>query len=83
MTSFVMGPASSLGQEKKMQKQRVFFFAARTDDSGSMLRMEDLRLMAADYVRRYGESCLNDPETPSFVRRLVGQEPTQGLPRAG
>lgn len=67
-----------------MQKQKVFFFAAKADDGDSMLSLDDLRGMAVNYVRLYGESCLNDPETPSFVRRLMtSKNPALELPQAG
>jgi hypothetical protein len=65
-----------------MQKQKVFFFAAKADDGDSLLNLDDLRNMAANYIRIYGESCLNDPETPSFVRRLM-KSPASELPQAG
>ena len=66
-----------------MQKQKVFFFAARAEGSGNMLGTEELRQMAANYVSMYGESCLNDPETPSFVRQMLGRKPEVDMPRAG
>ncbi len=66
-----------------MQKQKVFYFAAPAEGSDSMVSLEELRQMAANYVGLYGESCLNDPETPSFVRRMIGQSSEANLPIAG
>lgn len=39
--------------------------------------------MAANYVGLYGEGCLNDHETPSFVRRLIAKRAEAGLQKAG
>ncbi len=66
-----------------MQKQKVFCFAARLEGNDSMISLEELRQMAAGYVSLYGESCLNDPETPTFVRQLIGQEPGGGHAQGG
>jgi len=66
-----------------MQKQKVFYFAAKLEGSDSMLGLEELRQMAANYVSLYGESCLNDPETPSFVRQLIAKSPMVELAKAG
>ena len=66
-----------------MQKQKVFFFAAGGEGSGSMIGADELRQMAVNYVHLYGESCLNDPETPSFVRSLMAKRAEAELPRAG
>jgi hypothetical protein len=40
-------------------------------------------VQAVNYVNLYGESCLNDPETPSFVRSLMAKRAENELPRAG
>jgi hypothetical protein len=66
-----------------MLKQKVFFFAANTEGKDTMADLDDLRQMAANYVSLYGESCLSDPETPSFVRSLMAKRAEAGLPRAG
>ena len=66
-----------------MQKQKVFFFAAGGEGSGSMIRDEELREIAGHYVKLYGEACLKDPETPSFVKRLMQNRPQSELQRAG
>ena len=66
-----------------MQKQKVFYFAAKLEGSDSMLGLEELRQMAAGYVSLYGESCLSDPETPSFIRQLMAKSPAAELQRAG
>ena len=66
-----------------MQKQKVFYFAARVEGSDSMVSVDELRQMAANYVRLYGEGCLNDPETPSFVRQMLGRKAEVEMPRAG
>jgi hypothetical protein len=65
-----------------MQKQKVFFFAAGGEGRDRMIGADELRRMAADYVNLYGESCLNDPETPSFVRKMMGKRQEAELPRA-
>jgi len=59
-----------------MLKQKVFFFAAKVEGSDCITDLDDLRQMAANYVDLYGESCLKDPETPSFVRQLLAKSPT-------
>jgi len=66
-----------------MQRQKVFFFAAKIEGSDTIADLEDLRRMAVNYVGLYGESCLNDPETPSFVRHLLGRKPEVEMLRAG
>ncbi len=58
-----------------MQKQKVFFFAAKAEGGDRMTGQDELHRMAADYVSLYGESCLNDPETPSFVRQMIAKSP--------
>lgn len=65
-----------------MLKQKVLFFMPKAGD-GDMSGSDDLRRMAADYVRLYGEGCLRDPETPSFVRQTLGKGMERELPRAG
>jgi hypothetical protein len=66
-----------------MQKQKVFFFAAPGEGSDMMGNPDDLLQMAVNYVTLYGEGCLNDPETPSFVRQMLGRKPEVEMPRAG
>jgi hypothetical protein len=66
-----------------MKGQKVFFFAAKIEGSDTIADLEDLRKMAANYVQLYGESCLNDPETPSFVRSLMAKKAEAEFPRAG
>ena len=66
-----------------MQKQKVFYFAAKVEGSDDMLGLEELRQMAANYVSLYGESCLSDPETPSFVRQLIAKSPALPMQMAG
>jgi hypothetical protein len=61
----------------------VFFFAAKIEGSDTIADLEDLRKMAVNYVNLYGESCLNDPETPSFVRSLMAKSPTVEMQKAG
>lgn len=48
-------------------KQKVFFFAAPAHADESL----------------DGEGCLKDPDTPTFVRRLLGKKIERELPRAG
>ncbi len=67
-----------------MLKQKVFFFAARAEGGERMIGTDELRVMAADYVRIYGESCLNDSETPTFIRQMLAKgTATIEMPRAG
>jgi hypothetical protein len=66
-----------------MQKQKVFCFAAKLAGNGSMISLEELRQMAASYVSLYGESCLCDPETPTFVRQLIAKSSAVDLQKAG
>jgi hypothetical protein len=66
-----------------MQKQKVFYFVAKAEGSDSMVSVEELRQMAANYVGLYGESCLSDPETPSFVRMMIGKSPVVEMQKAG
>ena len=66
-----------------MQRQKVFYFVAKLEGNDSMISLEELRQMAVNYVNLYGESCLNDPETPSFVRRMMAKRAEVELPRAG
>jgi hypothetical protein len=66
-----------------MLKQKVFFFAAKVEGNDKIADLDDLRRMAANYVDLYGESCLNDPETPSFVRSMIGRNANANMPIAG
>ena len=65
-----------------MLKQKVFFFVPKAEDS-DMAVSDDLRQMAADYGILYGEGCLRDPETPSFVRQALGKGAERELLQAG
>ncbi len=67
-----------------MLKQKVFFFAAAAEGLERLAGSDDLRQMAMNYVSLYGESCLNDPETPSFVRQMLAKgTETVEMQRAG
>jgi hypothetical protein len=66
-----------------MQKQKVFFFAANVECNDSMSNLDDLRQMALNYFNLYGESCLSDPETPSFVRHMLDKNQASELPKVG
>jgi hypothetical protein len=66
-----------------MLKQKVFFFAAAAEGQERMAGSDDLRQVAVNYVNLYGEPCLNDPETPAFVRQMLAKSAEHGLPRAG
>jgi hypothetical protein len=66
-----------------MLKQKVFFFAAPGEGSDYMGNPDDLLQMAVNYVGLYGEGCLNDPETPSFVRQMLAKPATAEMQRAG
>ncbi|MBN2345850.1 MAG: hypothetical protein JXO51_05620 [Candidatus Aminicenantes bacterium] len=66
-----------------MQKQKAFFFAARAEMDDTLAAPLDLRRTAENYVRLYGESCLSDPETPAFVRRLLARTSSADMPQAG
>ena len=66
-----------------MQKQKVFYFVAKLEGNDSMISLEELRQMATSYVSLYGESCLSDPETPSFVRRMMAKRAEADMQKAG
>ena len=67
-----------------MLKQKVFFFAARAEGGERMIGTAELRVMAEDYVRVYGPSCLADLETPAFVRQMLAKgTETMEMQRAG
>jgi hypothetical protein len=66
-----------------MQKQKVFYFAAPGEGSDMMGNPDDLLQMAVNYVGLYGEGCLNDPETPSFVRQMLAKPAAAEMQRAG
>lgn len=66
-----------------MQKQKVFFFEPKTESGKGTVSQDDLREMAVQYVSLYGESCLDDPETPGFVREMMAKSRTVNLPDTG
>ena len=66
-----------------MLKQKVFFFAVKAEGNDRMVEKDELRTMAVDYVRIYGEASLADPETPTFVRQLLGRRAENEFPKAG
>jgi hypothetical protein len=47
--------------------------------SQAMMVARDLLAVACEYVDRWGEQCLNDPDTPSFIRSIFSG---QGLAAA-
>jgi len=48
-----------------------------------MLETEKLRQMAGNYISLNGESFMNDPGTPSFVRLKLVCKSEADMPRAG
>jgi hypothetical protein len=67
-----------------MLKQKVFFFAAPGEGSDMMCNPDDLLQMAVNHVNLYGEGCLNDPETPTFIRQLLVKSPAMAdMQKAG
>lgn len=49
----------------------------------AMMVARELLGVAYDYVDRWGERCLNDRETPAFIRSIYAQKGLNAVRKAG
>jgi hypothetical protein len=65
-----------------MKKEQMNLFP--TCDLGqAMMAARDLLAVAYDYVATWGDVCLEDLETPAFVREIYSQSGLNAMQRAG
>lgn len=52
-----------------MKNEQLSLFPMR-DLGQVMMAAKDLIVVACDYVAQWGDPCLEDPETPAFIRSI-------------
>ncbi|HSQ34533.1 MAG TPA: hypothetical protein VLQ89_00945 [Candidatus Binatia bacterium] len=56
-----------------MKNEQLSLFPMR-DLGQAMMAAKDLIVVACDYVARWGEPCLEDPDTPAFIRSIYSEQ---------
>jgi hypothetical protein len=65
-----------------MKKEQMSLFP--TSDLGqAMMVAKDLILIACDYVAQWGDECLDDLDTPAFVRSIYSYHGLNAVQKAG
>lgn len=52
-----------------MKNEQMSLFPMR-DLGQAIMVAKDLIAIACDYVAQWGDDCLNDPDTPAFIRSI-------------
>jgi hypothetical protein len=82
MTRFVIPAALYCRQEDAMKKGQMSLFP--TSDLGqTIMAAKDLLTVACDYVAQWGDDCLDDPDTPAFIRSIFSDQGLHAIPKAG
>jgi hypothetical protein len=65
-----------------MKKGQMSLFT--TSDLGQTIMVaKDLLTVACDYVAKWGEGCLDDPDTPAFIRSIFSDQGMNAVQKAG
>jgi hypothetical protein len=82
MTRFVILAVLYCRQEDTMKKGQMSLFA--TSDLGQAIMVaKDLITIACDYVAQWGDDCLYDLNTPTFVREIFSAHGLSAVQKAG
>jgi hypothetical protein len=65
-----------------MKKGQMSLFT--TNDLGQAIMVaKDLLTIACDYVVQWGDNCLEDPDTPAFIRSIFSNHGLNAVQKAG
>jgi hypothetical protein len=64
-----------------MKNEQLSLFPMR-DLGQAMMVAKDLIVVACDYVARWGEQCLEDPDTPAFIRSIYSEQGLHAVQKA-
>ena len=64
-----------------MKNEQLSLFPMR-DLGQAMMVAKDLIVVACDYVSRWGEPCLEDPDTPAFIRSIYSEQGLHAVQKA-
>jgi hypothetical protein len=65
-----------------MKKGQMSLFP--TSDLGqAMMVAKDLLTIACDYAAQWGDGCLDDLDTPAFIRSIFSDQGLDAVPKAG
>jgi hypothetical protein len=78
MTRFVIPAALYCQQEEPMKKGQMSLFPA--SDLGQSIMVATI---ACDFVAKWGDDCLDDPDTPAFIRSIFSEQGLNAVPKAG
>ncbi|MCX6554879.1 MAG: hypothetical protein NTZ12_07695 [Candidatus Aminicenantes bacterium] len=65
-----------------MKNEQMSLFPMR-DLGQVMMAAKDLIVVACDYVAQWGDQCLNDPDTPAFIRSIYSDQGLDAVQKAG
>jgi len=65
-----------------MKNEQMSLFPMQ-DLGQAMMAARDLIQVACDYVAMWGDACLDDPETPAFIRSIYSDRGLQAVQKAG
>jgi hypothetical protein len=65
-----------------MKKGQMSLFAM-SDLGQAIMVAKDLLTVSCDYVAQWGEDCLNDPDTPAFIRSIFSDQGLNAVLKAG
>jgi hypothetical protein len=69
-------------QEDAMNKGQMSLFP-KSDLGQAMMVAKDLITIACDYVAQWGDDCLDDPDTPAFIRSIFSDQGMNAVQKAG
>ena len=82
MTRFVIVAVLYWWQEELMKNEQMSLFPMR-DLGQAMMVAKDLIVVACDYVARGETQCLDDPDTPAFIRSIYSDQGLHAVQKAG
>jgi hypothetical protein len=82
MTRFVRVAVLYWEQEDMMKNEQMSLFPLR-DLGQAIMTARDLILVASDYVAHWGDGCLDDPDTPAFIRSIYSDQGLNAVQKAG
>jgi len=65
-----------------MKNEQMSLFPMN-DLGQAMMTARDLMRVACDYVALWGDACLDDAETPSFIRAIYSDHGLNAVQKAG
>ena len=82
MTRFVIAAVLYCRQEDTMKNEQMSLFPMQ-DLGRAMMTARDLIAVACDYVDLWGNGCLENLETPAFIRSIYSQPGLNAAAKAG